>query len=171
MISMIFKHLKTICKHKAIVCLECIKCGLIWRGLMHDNSKFGLAEFLPSAKYFQGNKSPIDAKEKQNEYFIAWQHHIGHNPHHWEYWIDFDREGRIIPMKIPYQYVVEMICDWIGAGMTYSKDKWTQKAPLTYYKKVRHGWHIHPETDALIIMFLECISEKGLTEFHKIAHH
>ncbi len=75
MISMIFKHLKTICKHKAIVCLECIKCGLIWRGLMHDNSKFGLTEFLPSAKYFQGSRSPIDAEKEQCGYSLAWLHH------------------------------------------------------------------------------------------------
>ena len=79
MLKMIFKHLKTICKHKAIVCLECIKCGFIWRGLMHDNSKFGLTEFLPSAKYIQGNKN---AEKEQNEYSLAWLHHRGHNPHH-----------------------------------------------------------------------------------------
>lgn len=40
MLKMMYEHFKTICKHKWIVCLECIKCGFIWRGLMHDNSKF-----------------------------------------------------------------------------------------------------------------------------------
>ena len=69
MIRMIYEHLKTICKHKAIVCLECIKCGFIWRGLMHDNSKFCLTEFLPSAKYFQGS---IDAEKEQCGYSLAW---------------------------------------------------------------------------------------------------
>lgn len=170
MMSLIFEHLKTICKHKDIVCLECIKCGFTWRGLMHDNSKFSPTEFLASAKYFQGNRSPIDAEKEQNGYSLAWLHHMGHNPHHWEYWIDFDREGNIIANKIPYHYVVEIVCDWIGAGMTYSKGKWTQAEPLRYYTMVRCGRHFHPETEALIIKFLECIRDKGLKEFHKMAH-
>jgi len=169
MIRMIYDHLKTICKHKAIVCLECVKCGFIWRGLMHDNSKFGLTEFLPSAKHFQGSRSQIDAEKEQNGYSLAWLHHMGHNPHHWEYWVDFDADGKIIANKIPYQYVVEMVCDWISAGMTYSKDKWTQEEPLRYYEMVRRGRHFHPETEALIIKFLECIRDKGLKEFHRMA--
>ena len=63
MLRMIFQHLKTVCKHKAIVCLECIKCGFIWRGLMHDNSKFGLTEFFASAKHFQGNRLKLASPE------------------------------------------------------------------------------------------------------------
>ena len=127
MISMIFKHLKTICKHKAIVCLECMKCGFIWRGLMHDNSKLGLTEFLPSAKYFEGNKN---TEKVRNGYYLAWLHHRGHNPHHWEYWIEFDREGKVIANKIPYEYVVEMVCDWVGAGIVYSKGKCEYDEPF-----------------------------------------
>lgn len=169
LLKMMYEHFKTICKHKAIVCLECIKCGYIWRGLMHDNSKFGFTEFLPSARYYQSNRNPIDAEEEQNGYSLAWMHHMGHNPHHWEYWIDFGHRGRIIANKIPYQYVVEMVCDWIGAGMVYSKDKWTQDAPLRYYNKVRDSRYFHPETEALILHFLVCIRDKGLKEFHKIA--
>ena len=165
-LKMMYRHFKTICRHKAIVCLECIKCGFIWRGLMHDNSKFSLTEFLPSAKYFQGN---IEAEKEQNGYSLAWMHHMGHNPHHWEYWVDFDDNGRIIANKIPYQYVVEMVCDWVGAGMVYSKGRWTQDAPLNFYNKVRHGRYFHPETEALILQFLECIRDKGLKEFHKMA--
>ena len=169
MLRMIWRHLKTICKHKAIVCMECIKCGFIWRGLMHDNSKFSLTEFIPSVKHFQGYRSPIEAEKQQNGYSLAWLHHMGHNPHHWEYWTDFDGKGRVIAVKIPYQYVVEMICDWIGAGMVYGKDRWTQSSPLRYYKRVRQGRHFHPETEALIMEFLECIRDKGLKEFHKLA--
>ena len=169
MIKIMYEHLKTISKHKAIVCMECVKCGFVWRGLMHDNSKFSFAEFLPSAKYFQGNRSPIDAEKEQNGYSAAWLHYMGHNPHHWEYWIDFDENGKIIANKIPYQYVVEMVCDWIGAGKAYNKDKWTQEEPLNYYNKVRGGRHFHPETEALIIKFLECIRDKGLKGFHKMA--
>ena len=149
--------------------MECIKCGLIWRGLMHDNSKFGYTEFLASAKYFQGNKSPIEKEKEITGYSLAWQHHKGHNPHHWEYWVDFDKKGQVIAEKIPYKYVVEMVCDWIGAGMTYNKNKWTQNEPIDYYNKVREGRHFHPETEAILVKFLECIRDKGLKGFYKMA--
>ena len=56
-------HFKTIAKHKILVGYYCCKCGQVKRGLMHDNSKFGPTEFFTSARYFQGNSSPI-AKEK-----------------------------------------------------------------------------------------------------------
>ena len=36
----IFKHLRKILIHKYWVCLYCFKCGLYWRGLVHDLSKF-----------------------------------------------------------------------------------------------------------------------------------
>ena len=169
--NQIYKHFITICKHKAIVCRECVKCGLIWRGLMHDNSKFGFIEFLASAKYFQGDRSPIEKEKAKKGYSLAWQHHKGHNPHHWEYWIDFDADGQVIAKKIPYLYVVEMVCDWIGAGMVYNKDKWNQHEPINYYYKVRKGRYFHPETEALIIRFLECIRDEGVEAFHKMAKY
>ena len=62
-----------------------------------------------------------------------------------------------------------MICDWIGAGMVYSGEKWTQEEPLAYYEKVRAGRHFHPDTEALILRFLNCIKEKGPDEFHRMA--
>lgn len=96
--------------------------------------------------YFQGNKSPIEAQKAAEGYSVAWLHHKGHNPHHWEYWIDFDSQGEIIANKIPYKYVIEMICDWIGAGKVYAHGTWTQSDPLDYYYKVRAGRYFHPDT-------------------------
>lgn len=164
-----WKHFKTVCKHKAVVYRECKACGIAWQGLIHDLSKFSPVEFESSAQFFQGDKSPIEAEKVGRGYSIAWQHHMGHNPHHWEYWIDFGERGEIIANRIPYKYVVEMVCDWIGAGMIYSGENWTQSAPLDYYNKVRAGRHFHPKTEALLIQFLECIKENGLEEFHKMA--
>lgn len=169
MINAIKKHFITVCRHKAVVLKECRACGITWQGIVHDLSKFSLTEFVPSAKYFQGDKSPIEAEKDSCGYSEAWQHHMGHNPHHWEYWIDYGKDGEIIANKIPYKYVVEMVCDYVGAGMVYSGEKWTQEEPLKYYNKVRKGRHFHPDTEELILKFLRCISEKGLDEFHKMA--
>lgn len=162
------KHFCTIFKHKIIVMIECFKCGQYWRGLMHDNSKFGVTEFASSARNFQGDRSPIDAEKEKYGYSLAWQHHKGHNPHHWEYWIDNVGERKNTPIKIPYKYVVEMLCDWIGAGKVYVNEKWTQSEPYNYYVKVRDNRIIHPETEALIVTALELIRDNGLSNFHQI---
>ena len=164
-----WKHFVTITKHKWVVMINCIKAGIIWRGLTHDLSKYGITEFCSSAKYFQGNRSPIDAEKEETGYSLAWQHHKGHNPHHWEYWIDNVGSYKNTPCKIPYNYVVEMICDWIGAGKVYSADKWNQHEPLAYYLKVRGSRIIHPDTEALILQFLETIDKNGLKAFYTVA--
>ena len=165
----LINHFKTVCKHKNIVYRECKACGIWWRGVTHDLSKFSITEFAPSANFFQGDKSPIEAEKARLGYSAAWQHHKGHNPHHWEYWTDFGSNGEVIANKIPYVYVVEMVCDWIGAGMVYGGDKWTQDEPINYYHKVRAGRHFHRETETLIMKFLICIQQRGLGEFHKMA--
>ena len=59
-----WNHFKTICKHKAVVFKECSACGITWQGLIHDLSKYSFEEFLVSAKYFQGNRSPIEAEKE-----------------------------------------------------------------------------------------------------------
>lgn len=170
MIGQAYRHLKTILRHKAVVFRECRACGIWWQGLVHDLSKLSLAEFIPSARYFQGNKSPIEAEKEAIGYSNAWLHHKAHNKHHWEYWCDYDNDtGKVFPHEIPYKYVVEMVCDWIGAGMVYSAERWNQHEPLTYFRKVRAGRHFHQDTEALLVTFLKCIDEKGLDAFHKMA--
>ena len=164
-----WKHFKTITKHKLIVGRECIACGQIRLGILHDLSKYSPTEFLPSARYFQGDRSPIEKEKATKGYSIAWQHHKGHNPHHWEYWTDFDSSGQIIAIKVPYKYVVEMVCDWIGAGKVYSKETWAQDEPWNYYQRVRSGRHFHRDTEHLIELFLLCISRYGLSEFHRMS--
>ena len=169
-LTAVWRHFKTISKHKYVVFRECCACGLIWQGITHDLSKYSFSEFVPSAKYFQGDRSPIEAEKEDHGYSFAWLHHKGCNPHHWEFWTDFyEKDGTIITNKIPYKYVVEMVCDWIGAGKVYQKDKWTNESPMIHYNKMRKGRHFHPETDDLIKMFINCIKDDGLEEFHKMA--
>ena len=164
-----FRHFKTVCKHKHYVLRECAACGIFWQGIIHDLSKFSIVEFAPSARYFQGHRSPIEAEKEEVGYSKAWLHHKGHNKHHWEYWTDFADDGSIIANEMPIKYVIEMVCDWIGAGKAYSKEKWTQQSPMIYYAKVRKGRYFNPKTEKLILEFLTCISYQGLDAFHKQA--
>lgn len=169
----IFKHFNTITTHKIIVSKLCFKCGLIKRGLLHDLSKYSTTEFISSARYFTGTRSPIDSEKDATGYSLAWQHHKGHNPHHWEYWIDNVGTRKNDPIKIPYEYVVEMICDWVGAGIVYSKNKCNFSEPYSdpydYYLLHTKERIFHPETQKLIEYFLYTIKHYGINRFCYIA--
>ena len=164
-----WRHFKTVSKHKWEVFKQCRACGLFWQGLFHDMSKFSIVEFASSARYFQGNRSPIEAEKEEVGYSKAWLHHKGHNKHHWEYWTDFADDGSIIANKMPVKYLIEMVCDWVGAGKVYNKEKWTTESPMIHYKKMRKGRYFHPDTDTVIIHCMELIRDEGLEAFHKYA--
>ena len=164
-----WKHFKTIVRHKHYVFKECLACGIGWQGLIHDLSKFGFVEFWSSARYFQGNRSPIEAEKEIIGYSKAWLHHKGHNKHHWEYWTDFTDDGVVIANEMPVRYAIEEVCDWIGAGKAYSKDKWTNQSPLIHYNKMRNGRYFHPNTDKILIESVNIIAVHGLDAFHRYA--
>lgn len=104
--------------HKFWVAHYCFKAGLYWQGITHDLSKFSWVEFWESVKYYQGDSSPIPIAKKNQGYSLAWQHHKGRNPHHYEYWTDNYDDGTVA-IKMPYKYAVELICDYLGAARAY----------------------------------------------------
>ena len=133
-ISNMFRHFKTICRHKYEVGKLCFKFGLYWQGIVHDLSKFTPTEFFTSVKYYQGNRSPIDAEKEEKGYSMVWAHHHNHNPHHWLYWIDFNRLNEITPMKMPFKYALEAIADWGGASKVYNNGEFNWRNVLNYYE-------------------------------------
>lgn len=70
-INNIINHFKTVCKHKYYVGKYCFIAGIPWRGIKHDLSKFSPIEFFEGAKYYQGDRSPIDACKEINGYSKA----------------------------------------------------------------------------------------------------
>lgn len=144
------KHFKKICTHKYWVFYYCCKAGIPIRGLMHDMSKFSPTEFFESAKYYQGERSPIDACKEEKGYSMAWLHHKGRNKHHYEYWQDnFDKGGT--PLQMPYVYAVEMLCDYLGAGRAYMGKNFSYKAEYDWWlKKIEKPIAMHPHTKAFI---------------------
>jgi hypothetical protein len=96
-------------------------------------------------------------------------HHKGRNKHHYEYWFDFSNvEKKYVPIKIPIQYVKEMICDRIAASKVYLKDQYTKSSALEYFNRTYDRHEMHPETSALLKSWLELVSEKGENEAIKI---
>ena len=154
-----FGHLKNILVHKWWVFYYACKFGIPWRGFMHDWSKFHPTEFWESVKYYQGDKSPIPVCKAENGVSYAWQHHKGHNPHHYEYWTD-NFDGGKVPTyhKIPYKYLMEMMADWFAAGRTYKGRDFTVSDEVSWWEwKKSTNPAIHPATIEWIDQFMKDI--------------
>ena len=94
--------------------------GLFWQGLFHDLSKYSIQE-LSICKYWTGEGSPHQACRQTLGYSPSWLHHYHKNKHHFQYWWDDDEDGNIIPIKMPYKYVIESFCDMVGASKAYGE--------------------------------------------------
>lgn len=147
----IFKHLKTILTHKWWVFKYACKLGIPWQGFWHDMSKFSPTEFFESVKYYKGTSSPIPECKKDKGYSLAWQHHKGRNPHHYEYWTD-NYDSGTTTIKIPYKYVLELVADYLAAGRTYRGEKFTFMDEWDWWVMKLHNYppKIHKDTIDLI---------------------
>lgn len=144
------KHFMKINTHKFHVAKYCFAAGLYKQGITHDLSKFSPTEFLESIKYYQGDSSPILAAKDDMGYSLAWQHHKGRNLHHYEYWQDdFDHGGR--PLKMPFRYALELVCDYLGAGEAYMGKNFSFQAEYDWWiDKKSKPIAMHPQTMAFV---------------------
>ena len=155
----------TITKHRHKVIAHCAKCGILRRGLLHDLSKYTPTEFIPGAKYYLGTRSPNEAERNEKGYSSAWLHHKGRNRHHFEYWTDYNMvERRVMPVKMPFVFVVEMFCDRVAASKIYQGDKYTDNHPIDYFERGKVSRMIHPETSDLLESLLVMLRDKGEKE-------
>ncbi len=134
-------------RHKYYVAIECFKRGLIWRGIVHDNSKLLPNEFIPYANFFYGKGYDIKRGRNSTGYYkptdtgdiafdFAWLLHQKRNRHHWQWWILPEDGGGIKIISIREPYLTEMICDWIGAGKAQG-----QCSPENDKYLVTRGWY------------------------------
>ena len=165
--SNITNHIKLVMKHKRYVFKAMTDCGHPIQGMLHDLSKFSLTEFGESIKYYQGNRSPIEAAKEDKGYSDAWFHHRGRNKHHSQYWVDISF-GEVIPCKIPWKYLVEHICDTIGAGKAYMGDKWTNSAPIDYWDAKDSRSYYHNDTRAILEYVYLLIKMYGWEDVSKL---
>ena len=161
----LWKHFKTITKHRTLVMVLCFKVGLYWQGLTHDLSKYSPTEFLAGVRYYQGNRSPNAAEREQNGYSLAWMHHKGRNRHHFEYWTDL-RPGtrQYLPVPMPTKYLVEMCMDRIAASKTYNGKAYTDRDPLTYMELAKETQLMHPDTMEKTLYLMRMLAERGEAE-------
>lgn len=160
-----WKHFKKICIHKYWVGYYCFKCGLYWQGITHDLSKFSPAEFIESIKYYQGDRSPLEACKEQKGYSDAWLHHKGRNKHHYQYWTDdFDdyySDKGITLIKMPFKYALELLCDYLGAARAYLGKDFSYKKEWKWWLNKRTNCAMNPHTKAFIDA---CLHELAIDE-------
>lgn len=163
-----FGHLKTVLKHKRLVCGFCFKCGLYRQGLTHDLSKLSPTEFIPGARYFSGKRSPNEQERTEKGYSSAWLHHKGRNRHHWEYWNDYKRGVGIIPVEMPLKYTAEMCCDRIAACRVYHGKSYKQGDALEYFITSNAPKLMHRATADKLREWLTLVKDIGEDETFKI---
>lgn len=160
MMNKFFSHLNTINTHRHLVMSMCFRCGMYKQGLLHDLSKYSPSEFIPSVKYFQGNRSPITYEKEIKGYSECWLHHKGRNKHHWEYWTD-RKAYELVTYPMPFNYVLESILDKIAASKVYQKENYTNNYPIDFFNKSYEIKVMHPDTAKQISHFLNYLKDNG----------
>jgi len=148
------KYLWLTLKHKAFVFRAGLKTRApLWRLVIHDWSKFTLAEAPHYGRQFFG------AKDDPQGFARAWLHHQNCNPHHWEYWIPRTGHGRgdddLVSLPMPEWAVREMVADWLGASRAYGG---TWPNGVIHWKWFCDNWYsISRRMDRLTIMRVEMV--------------
>ncbi len=156
------KHFLTITKHRNKVMSHCFKVGIGFQGIFHDLSKYGLTEFIPGAKYYQGTRSPNEQERELFGYSVAWMHHKGRNKHHFEYWNDLNMKTKLYePVPMPLKYIAEMFCDRVAACKIYKGKDYTDSSALEYYLRGNARIKMHSATADTLEGWLKMLSESG----------
>lgn len=126
----------------------------------HDASKSEPDEYKAYDDYFYGERT----SEVEEAFNLAWLTHIHRNPHHWQYWVLYEDEGKVEPLKMPSEYVFEMICDW----WSFSFRKGDLYELFAWYDEHKNKMILHEETRKLVEYILSTIksvldAEKGKT--------
>ena len=121
----------------------------------HDASKSEPDEYVAYDKYFYGRNRSFAVVEHFNQ---AWLMHQKRNPHHWQYWVlinDDPGEGMII-LDMPYNYIIEMICDW----WAFSWAKGDLREIFKWYVAHKDYMKLSDKTRKIVDNILKTISHK-----------
>ena len=121
----------------------------------HDKSKDNPDEYKAYDDYFYGKNRSY---EVVMAFKRAWLEHIHRNPHHWQHWVlinDEPEEGEVI-LEMPYEYIIEMICDW----WSFSWEKGNLMEIFSWYEKHSKYIKLASKTRKTVETILNKIREK-----------
>jgi len=161
-----FKYLSYVIRHKFWVGYYCFKEGLIWRGLVHDCSKFLPSEWFAYASYFYGPKAEEHWKTRKEgsgyykpyqtgdqKFDFCWLLHQKRNDHHWQWWVLPEDEGGVFALPMKEAAWKELIADWRGASRAQGYGDNT----IAWYKEHKNKMQLHKDTRLKIEKELERI--------------
>lgn len=131
----------------------------------HDRSKMEPDEYEAYDAYFYGGNRSYAVVERFRR---AWSLHIHRNPHHWQHWVlinDDPEEGEIC-LEMPYEYIVEMICDW----WSFSWQKGDLLEIFAWYNDHKDYIKLHPDTRKIVEDILWQMKEQ-LGDSSALCHH
>lgn len=134
-------------------------------GMNHDQSKTEPDEYDAYDAYFYGGNRSYKVCQ---EFKLAWLRHIHRNPHHWQYWVlhnDDPGEGMVI-MDMPYNYILEMICDW----WAFSWNKGNLNEIFSWYDDHKDYMKLSDKTRTTVEAVLELLEEKIRTVDKEDSH-
>jgi len=116
----------------------------------HDLSKYSKKEYSQYAIYFN-TKEKTDQIKRDFDY--AWLHHQINNPHHYQYWILNKDDGEVKALDMPYEYIIEMVCDWFS----FSVKKGDYAEIGKFYKDLKKSPNISQNTKKIIEPIIETL--------------
>ena len=118
-----------VCQHKFWVFyyICCLTGRLLYRGIIHDYSKFKSDEFTPFKDNYRSlNKAGFGTKEYKeilDRMRPSLKLHQERNTHHPEHWHDGIADMNVIDF-------MEMICDWQAASRRDKKTSWSNSIDI-----------------------------------------
>lgn len=125
----------------------------------HDLTKDSPEEYDAYDNYVYGNNRSYKVVQDFN---YAWLNHIHFNSHHWQHWIlihDEPDEPETF-MEIPYNYIIEMICDW----WAFSWRKGNLMEVFDWYAEHKDNIKINPKSRKVVEQILSAIRKKLISD-------
>lgn len=148
---------------------ELLVDGIDWQtGFEHDASKSNTDEYDAYDRYFYGGNKSFKVVQ---DFKKAWLLHIHRNPHHWQYWvlINDDPEEGMVVLDMPYNYILEMICDW----WAFSWQKKNLFEMFDWYEQRKEYMKLSNKTRKTVDDILKKMKEKLMENASKseLMHH
>lgn len=130
----------------------------------HDQSKFEQDEYNACDTYLYGNNQSYAAVEAYKKARLL---HFHRNPHHWQFWIfnSDDPNVREMLIEMPFNYIIEMICDWWAHSLEYGD----MSLIFYWYDNNKDYIKLAPKTRKNVEYILLELRER--LGYNTIAHH